>query len=149
MIRRLSTSRSTRRTARSSGGRSLELWRCWHCAGDTFMANQSGWICSTCGADEFYNARHHQRHETRHGVWMYMPNQPSEDLTHGKFQDLLRSVGPPPATEDPLRLLVLKPVKLPNPRGGGPQHRPGHHAAYATPAKATSQSTSTRRTWWP
>ena len=65
----------------SSGGRSLELWRCWHCAGDTFMANQSGWICSTCGADEFYNARHHQWHETRHGVWMYMPNQPSEDLT--------------------------------------------------------------------
>ena len=65
----------------SSGGRSLELWRCWHCAGDTFMANQSGWICSTCGADEFYNARHHQQHETRHGVWMYLPNQPSEDLT--------------------------------------------------------------------
>ena len=101
----------------SSGGRSLELWRCWHCAGDTFMANQSGWICGTCGADEFYNARHHQRHETRHGVWMYMPNQPSEDLTPPDVPGPPAIGRPTPATEDPPRLLVLKPVKLPNPRG--------------------------------
>ena len=95
-------------------------WRCWSCDNDTFTWTGEGWKCARCRSSDYYNIVQSQKHETDHGIWMYVPRQ---------SQASSPTSSPPPLLPDPSQatLLVDRASRVLNRPRHGPPVPPQEH----------------------